>query len=229
MTGSGGGTSTPRLVDSIADASGILDRPVPVRNCAQGRATTAVSVARHTFALSRHSAPESYRNLSPKEGVGNAGCPAHPQPRVRWVVEYAHEYSQRGRQNHPASPRNGLRLIPRSPRRSGFLASGACGVFSANLTPASRRQNHTPSPSASAPFVIGTSSVHRIPPRVRDDREPPLRWDETATFMEVIWVKTETEYFFLWDSTAATTPNLARRASVFARDATRRFEGREKN
>jgi hypothetical protein len=22
--------------------------------------------------------------------------------------------------------------------------------------------------------------VHRIPPRVRDDREPPLRWDETA-------------------------------------------------
>jgi hypothetical protein len=22
--------------------------------------------------------------------------------------------------------------------------------------------------------------VHRIPPRVRDDREPPLQWDETA-------------------------------------------------
>jgi hypothetical protein len=22
--------------------------------------------------------------------------------------------------------------------------------------------------------------VHRIPPRVRDDREPPLMWDETA-------------------------------------------------
>jgi hypothetical protein len=22
--------------------------------------------------------------------------------------------------------------------------------------------------------------VHRIPPRVRDDREPPLRWDETT-------------------------------------------------
>jgi hypothetical protein len=43
-----------------------------------------------------------------------------------------------------------------------------------NLTPASRRQNHTPSPSASAPFVIGTSRVHRISPRVRDDREPPL-------------------------------------------------------
>ena len=30
--------------------------------------------------------------------------------------------------------------------------------------------------------------VHRIPPRVRDDREPPLRWDETAENTPVIWV-----------------------------------------
>jgi hypothetical protein len=29
-------------------------------------------------------------------------------------------------------------------------------------------------PSASVPFVIGTSSVHRNPPHVRDDRETPL-------------------------------------------------------
>src|SRR5205809_7512687 len=26
--------------------------------------------------------------------------------------------------------------------------------------------------------------VHRIPPRVRDDREPPLWWDETARLMK---------------------------------------------
>jgi hypothetical protein len=66
---------------------------------------------------------------------------------------------------------------------------------STNLTPASRRQDHTSSPSASAPFVIGTLSVHRIPPRVRDDREPPLRWDETAIICEVIWVGREDEIF----------------------------------
>src|SRR5258706_12256436 len=30
-------------------------------------------------------APESCMNLSPIEGVGNAGCPLHPQPRVRSV------------------------------------------------------------------------------------------------------------------------------------------------
>src|SRR6266446_10073810 len=45
----------------------------------------------------------------------------------------------------------------------------------ADLTPASGRQNHTPSPSASAPFVTRAARVHRIPPHVRDDRETPLR------------------------------------------------------
>src|SRR6202022_301840 len=59
--------------------------------------------------------------------------------------------------------RNGLRLISRSPRRSGFLVTVAGGVLTANLTPASRRQDHTTSPSAFVPFVNGTISVHRIP------------------------------------------------------------------
>jgi hypothetical protein len=44
----------------------------------------------------------------------------------------------------------------------------------ASLTPASRRQDHTTSPSASAPFVEGANHVHRISPRVRDDRDTPL-------------------------------------------------------
>ena len=43
-----------------------------------------------------------------------------------------------------------------------------------DLTPASRRQDHTTSPSASAPFVNPRCRVHRIPPRVRDDRDTPL-------------------------------------------------------
>ena len=37
-------------------------------------------------------------------------------------------------------------------------------------------------------FVFGAARVHRIPPRVRDDREPPLQWDETATDTQVICV-----------------------------------------
>ena len=42
------------------------------------------------------------------------------------------------------------------------------------MTPASRRQDHTTSPSTFARFVKRAISVHRIPSRVRDDREPPL-------------------------------------------------------
>src|SRR5215208_7682059 len=60
-----------------------------------------------------------------------------------------------------------------------------------NLTPASRRQDHTTSPSASAPFVSGAISVHRIPPRVRDDRDTPLRVGRDGGTTELIWVRDE--------------------------------------
>src|ERR1700730_9136893 len=62
-----------------------------------------------------------------------------------------------------------------------FVLSPAIGLvchrhprFPADLTPASRRQDHTTSPSASAHLVKRAARVHRIPPRVRDDRETPL-------------------------------------------------------
>src|SRR6476661_10602291 len=44
----------------------------------------------------------------------------------------------------------------------------------ANLTPASGRQNHTASPSATRSARLTLRCVHRTPPHVRDDREPPL-------------------------------------------------------
>ena len=66
---------------------------------------------------------------------------------------------------------------------------------STDLTPASGRQDHTTSPSAGLRIRQGAARVHRIPPRVRDDREPPLRWDETVANMEVIWVGSEGKYF----------------------------------
>jgi hypothetical protein len=46
--------------------------------------------------------------------------------------------------------------------------------------------------------------VHRIPSRVRDDRDTPLMWDETAGDIEVIWVNRETEYFCKWGWTGFT-------------------------
>jgi len=54
-----------------------------------------------------------------QEGAGNAGCWPHPQPcvqRVESTQASHHRYAETVRH----SPRNGLRLIPRSPRRSGL-------------------------------------------------------------------------------------------------------------
>jgi hypothetical protein len=44
--------------------------------------------------------------------------------------------------------------------------------------------------------------VHRIPPRVRDDRDTPLDWGETAGVLELIWGKREGKYFWKWGWTA---------------------------
>jgi hypothetical protein len=70
-----------------------------------------------------------------------------------------------------------------------------------NLTPASGCQDHTSLPSAFVPFVNGTISVHRIPSRVRDDREAPLEWDETVMDIRVIWVSREQNSFCRQDWT----------------------------
>src|SRR6267142_216849 len=76
-----------------------------------------------------------------------------------------------------------------------------------DLTPASRRQDHTTSPSASSAVVLHAANrsrrairpalashaqhcrVHRIPPRVRDDHDTPLWWGGMATVLDLIWVR----------------------------------------
>jgi hypothetical protein len=59
----------------------------------------------------------------------------------------------------------------------------AVGII-ADLTPASRRQDHTTWPSANGALRLTHRSVHRIPLRVRDDRDTPLHWSETAALMK---------------------------------------------
>jgi hypothetical protein len=55
-----------------------------------------------------------------------------------------------------------------------------------NLAPASGRQDHTTSPSAIITLVSRDISVHRIPPHVRDDRDPPLLSGETRGVVTLI-------------------------------------------
>ena len=90
-------------------------------------------------------------------------------------MESAHTSIQVRRERPRPSLRNGFTayfvLFP----ENGSFASVARNRLSplANLTPAPRRQNHTTSPYASATLVSRDLGVHRIPPRIRDDRERP--------------------------------------------------------
>jgi hypothetical protein len=63
------------------------------------------------------------------------------------------------------------------------------------LTPAPGRQDHTPSPSASATFVVVTSASTASHRNVRDDRDPPLFSGETGGVMPLICPTAKAEYF----------------------------------
>jgi hypothetical protein len=118
--------------------------------------------------------PSCARTSRPRsEGAGNAGCPLHPQPRARSVESTRvshHEFT--GTPGIPA--RDGFNGFLRAlPGDRAFLSPSLAELSSANLTPASRRQDHTTSPSASQRVRQCATHVHRIPPRVRDDRDTP--------------------------------------------------------
>jgi hypothetical protein len=193
--------------------------------------------SKRALATSQRKAPESLINLSPhKKGVGNAGCPLHPRPRVRFVVVR----STRVTTSTPESPgipaRNGFNglcralpgdraLLPPSSRGLRFCHCPVGPIKPPqDLTPAPGRQDHTILPSATASLVsvlliahriIRTRPaipsrakrcrVHRIPPRVRDDRDTPLFWGGTRKVLDVIWGVRKQKYFCKGDSTRLST------------------------
>jgi hypothetical protein len=163
---------------------------------------------------------------SQNRGRGECRVPAAPAASCA-KCSNAHECRHHESTGTPGIPaRNGfngfLRALPGdraflSPSSSGY--GFVCPVGPTwpplDLTPASRRQDHTTSPSAATSFVsppcdrsqahlhgpalpspraLKHCRVHRIPPRVHDDRDTPLG-DETAGDIEVIWVRRERKYF----------------------------------
>ena len=143
-------------------------------------------------------------NLSPPsktEGAGNAGCLLHPRSRVQCMYRDAHTSIQVQPEHSGIPCAMALRLMPRSPWRRIRLASIAAGLMAQSIRLDRIRhrqldtshgcQDHTVLPYASAPYVLRdvnrsrdcpalqppsapTPRVHRIPPRVRDDRDTPL-------------------------------------------------------
>src|ERR1700694_3014546 len=114
-----------------------------------------------------------------QEGAGKAGCALHPRSRVQLLLAKTHTsiQVQRRQSGLPCAMVYGLfRALPGD---RAFLPPSPA-LLSANLTPASGCQNHTASPSATTALVIRRHRVHRIPPRVRDDRDTPLSSGETG-------------------------------------------------
>jgi hypothetical protein len=99
----------------------------------------------------------------------------------------AHKHSHHGHTGIARhSPRDGFTVyIALSPVTGLVCHRRQRKLPSADLTPASGRQDHTTSPSTKSALVFGAARVHRIPPHVRDDRETPLerRRDQIDIFL----------------------------------------------
>ena len=158
---------------------------------------------KHAFALRGVARPRVLQTCRPlkTEGAGNAGCPMHPQPGARLGELSMHtSIHSGGTGKHPAFPTRWFTaysalfpgtaalLTPSSARRVGVVA---------NLTPASGRQNHTASPSATGKRSSHAPSrpPHPAPRFVTIGRNAPCieaGWREESTYFR----KTEVNYFF---------------------------------
>jgi hypothetical protein len=136
-------------------------------------------------------------NFSPQEGAGNAGRPMRPIAACAEVVGVSTRVSQ----VTPESPGIPHAMV----LTASFVLSPAIGLFChrrprkllpANLTPASRRQDHTTSPSASQRLRLWHRQRPPHPaPTFVTMANAPLR-DGMAGDKQVICAKHEAEYFF---------------------------------
>jgi hypothetical protein len=161
-----------RVIQYSRDASldprgrGVPDRPL-------SRAMTAVRYAR---SFSRHDMSEVCVVLALLEDRGRRESRMRAAPAVSCArcTANAHTSIQVQRRQSGLPCAMVLRFPSCSPWRPGFLATIASRNNPQDLTPASGRRDHTTSPSASRAVRQKRIRVHRIPPHVRDDREPPL-------------------------------------------------------
>ncbi len=123
-------------------------------------------MSRHGIAISPRKSREFYRNVPPSEDQRAQGMPGARCARSRawWVVNTrVSHHGHTGITRH--SPRNGfngfLRTLPGD--RACLPPSPRGNCVPPNLTPASGRQDHTTSPSASHAIRQRRQSVHRIP------------------------------------------------------------------
>src|SRR6202163_1225851 len=93
------------------------------------------------------------------------------------------------------SPRNGFNGFLRALPGDRACLPPSLADCSANLTPASGRQDHTTSPSASASPVKRASASIASRPASVTSRAAPLKWDRTAGDIGLSRASGEMEYF----------------------------------
>jgi hypothetical protein len=121
-----------------------------------------------SLAMTEDTTSHSRRALRPRLAIefpyppyrGRRECRVRAAPAVSCASsakKCAHEHTgERRTLRHPL--RNGFTAYNVLSPVNGFFATVAGGILPANLTPASRRQDHTTSPYASAPFVKSASA-----------------------------------------------------------------------
>jgi hypothetical protein len=187
MTGSGGASSTPRPIGLITDVSGILDHPpsrvMTVVDKFSNSLTTSLR-AKRSNPLRRRKKAGLLRRFAPRNDEKTqfrilAACFARGLPetsrpskqRAQGMPGARCARSPAGRKKcHASSRRHGHTGLTRHSPRNGFTVSFVLSPViriwltpssadnSTDLTPTSRRQDHTTSPSASALFVKSASA-----------------------------------------------------------------------
>src|SRR3981189_507900 len=123
-------------------------------------------------------------------------------------------------------------LLRALPGDRAFLSPSLADLYSTNLMPASRHQDHTTSPSAVSALVSSTACGHRIPPRVDDVGQRPSVGQNTR-LVELICPTGKAEYFCAQDWTGRIAlmrlSNLAFRRDGPQAGQTRSPDGAQRN
>ena len=159
------------------------------------RLKRGMTIEKHDSAISRHDAPEFCSSRSPSDIRGRGECRAPDAPAAARVESNTRVSHHGHTANTRHSPHNGFTAYFVLSPVTGLVVTVACEVAFANL-------NASVGASGPHDFAVRLSAVrqrhchvHRIPSRVRDDRETPLCRDGMAMILEVIWARRETNYF----------------------------------
>src|SRR4051812_42867958 len=153
----------------------------------------------HTSASSRRECVRVVREFSafPMEGRGECRVPTHPQPRMQ--SKKAYELVTTGKPDDPAFPHAVVLTV-------SFVISPVIGLCChRRLARLSAKLDASVEASGPHDFAVRVqhrssavpNSVHRISPRVRDDRERPW-WDETARLGKCFASERKQDIFSDW-------------------------------